>query len=256
MTVTGKTTMVTGGTGTLGRLVVERLRAGGGEVRVLSRHAPPPYAIDLRRGGAGLVEALTGADTVVHCASNPRGGDEEAARHLIEAARAAEVRHLVYISIVGVDQVQFGYYRSKLAVERLIEESGLGWTVLRTTQFHDLVLQVLSAFAKLPVMPVPVGLVDQPIDSGEVAVRLAELAVGEPAGRVPDMGGPEVRTFADLARAYLRASGRRRPLLKVPLAGRTYRSFRAGGHLAPERNVGVGTFEDFLAGRFPPAETR
>jgi uncharacterized protein YbjT (DUF2867 family) len=246
--------MVTGGTGTLGRLVTERLRGDGHEVRVVSRHAQP-YAVDLREG-TGLAEAVAGVDTVVHCASSPRGGDEKAARTLIEECRTAEVRHLAFISIVGVDRVPFGYYRAKLAVERLVEESGLGWSVLRATQFHDLVLQVMAGFAKLPVMLLPAGLSDQPIDTAEVAVRLADLATGAPAGRVPDIGGPEVRTFPDLARAYLRASGRRRPILNVPLAGKAYRATRAGAHLAPEHAVGEVTFERFLTDRFPPAETR
>lgn len=249
------TILVTGGTGTLGRLVVERLRADGHEVRVLSRHARP-YAVDLVEG-TGLDAALAGVDTVVHCASSPKGGDERAAANLVEAARRAGVGHLVYISIVGVDLVPYRYYRSKLAVEQLVERSGLGWTVLRATQFHDLVLQVLRVLAKPPVMLLPGALSDQPVDAGEVAARLAELATGAPAGRVPDMGGPQVRTLRSLAEAYLRASGRRRPVLEVPLAGRAYRGFREGGHLVSEpagggAAVGEVTFERFLAERVTP----
>ncbi len=242
------TILVTGGTGTLGRLVTERLRADGHEVRVLSRHAEP-YAVDLREGGAGLDTAVAGVDTIVHCASTPRGGDERAAQHLVGAARRAEVGHLVYISIVGVDRVPFGYYRTKLAVERQIAASGTGWTVLRTTQFHDLLAQVFQVLAKSPVLPLPAGVRDQPIEVAEVAERLAGLAVGGPVGRVDDMGGPEVRSFESLARAYLRATGRKRAVVNVPLAGKAYREFRAGGHLTPERAVGEGTFEDYLARR-------
>jgi len=242
------TILVTGGTGTLGRLVTERLRADGHEVRVLSRHTRP-YAVDLREGGPALDTALAGVETVVHCASNPRGGDERAADHLIAAARRAGVGHLLHISIVGVDRVPLGYYESKLAVERRIEESGLGWTVLRATQFHDLVASVLRGLARSPVLPLPAGVPDQPIEVAEVADRLAELAVAPPAGRVPDMGGPQVRSFESLAHAYLRATGRRRAVVNVPLLGRTYRAFRAGGHLAPEQAVGKGTFEEYLARR-------
>ncbi|GHE62934.1 nucleotide-diphosphate-sugar epimerase [Streptomyces spiralis] len=241
--------LVTGGTGTLGRLVVERLRTDGHEVRVLSRHTEP-YAVDLREGGSALDAAVAGVDTVVHCASSPRGGDEESAAHLIAAARRADVGHLVYISIVGVDRVPLGYYETKHAVEKLIEESGLGWTVLRTTQFHDLLATVFQALSKPPVMLLPAGVRDQPIEVAEVAARLAELATSAPAGRVPDMGGPEVRTFDSLARAYLKATARRRPVLTVPLAGRAYRGFREGGHLTPTRTVGKRTFEDFLATHF------
>ncbi|MFF7165623.1 SDR family oxidoreductase [Streptomyces sp. NPDC008086] len=243
------TILVTGGTGTLGRLVTERLRADGHEVRVLSRHAQP-YAVDLRKGGPALDAAMESVDTVVHCATSTGGGDEEAAARLIAAARRAGVRHLVYISIVGVDRVPFGYYRSKLAVERLVEESGLGWTVLRATQFHDLLVRVLGMLAKSPVLLLPARVKDQPIEVAEVAARLAELALDDPAGRVDDMGGPEVRTFDSLARAYLQATGRRRVVLRVPLRGRAYDGFRSGGHLAPEHAVGKGTFEEHLGRRF------
>ncbi|CAL9384320.1 SDR family oxidoreductase [Streptomyces sp. enrichment culture] len=246
------TILVTGGTGTLGRHVTERLRADGHEVRVLSRHAQP-YAVDLREGGGGLGAAVEGVDTVVHCATMPRGGDERAAANLIAAARRAGVGHLVYISIVGVDRVPFGYYRTKLAVERLVEESGLGWTTLRTTQFHDLLVQLFEVLARSPLMPLPAGVADQPVEVGEVADRLVELALAAPAGRVEDMGGPEVRSFASLARAYLAAAGRRRALVNVPLAGATYRAFRAGGHLTPGLAVGKGTFEEYLERRFGAA---
>ncbi|MBC7269040.1 MAG: SDR family oxidoreductase [Streptomyces sp.] len=243
------TILVTGGTGTLGRHVTELLRADGHEVRVLSRTAQP-YAVDLREGGSGLDAALEGVETVVHCATSARGGDEDAAANLIAAARRAGVGHLVYISIVGVDRVPFGYYRSKLAVERLVEESGLGWTVLRATQFHDLLAQVFGALARSPVLPLPAKVPDQPVEVREVAARLAELATGAPVGRAEDMGGPEVRDLDSLARAYLRATGRRRPLLGVPLWGSAYRAFRAGGHLTPDHAVGKGTFEDYLTRRF------
>ncbi|MGW3626029.1 SDR family oxidoreductase [Streptomyces sp. NPDC000880] len=242
--------LVTGGTGTLGSLVSDRLRERGHEVRVLSRHAKP-YAVDLRNG-SGLDAAVEGVDAIVHCASTPRGGDDRAAAHLLAAARRASVPHLVYISIVGVDRLPLSYYGIKHKVERMIEEaggSGPGWTVLRTTQFHDLLLRLLAGAARMPVLPLPSGVSVQPIDTGEVADRLAELAVGAPAGRVDDMGGPEIRPLADLARAYLHATGQRRPIAPVRLAGKAYAGYRSGAQLTPERAVGKVTFEEFLAKR-------
>ncbi|MFE6838221.1 SDR family oxidoreductase [Streptomyces sp. NPDC057705] len=245
------TILVTGGTGTLGTLVVSRLREADHEVRVLSRHAPE-HPVDLR-DGSGLDAAMAGAEVVVHCASDTRRagkGDEVAARHLIDAARrAGTVGNIVYISIVGVDVVPLGYYKAKLRVERMLEGSGLGVTILRTTQFHDLVAQVTDAVAKLPVVPLPKGVPVQPIAVEEVADRLADLAVPAPAGRVPDMGGPQIRRLTDLARTYLEATGRRGRVVAVPLAGRTYAAFRRGGHLTPSHAVGKVTFADFLAGR-------
>ncbi|MFJ3726345.1 SDR family oxidoreductase [Streptomyces sp. NPDC090045] len=245
------TILVTGGTGTLGTLVVSRLREAGHEVRVLSRHAPE-YPVDLQ-DGSGLDAAMAGAEVVVHCASNTRRagkGDEVGTGHLIEAAgRAGTVANIVYISIVGVDVVPLGYYQAKLRVERMLEGSGLGVTILRTTQFHDLVAQVTDTAAKLPVVPMPKGVPVQPIAVEEVADRLAELAVPTPAGRVPDMGGPQIRHLTDLARTYLEATGRRGRVVPVPLAGRTYAAFRRGGHLTPSHAVGKVTFADFLAAR-------
>ncbi|MFF1557400.1 SDR family oxidoreductase [Streptomyces sp. NPDC058279] len=241
------TILVTGGTGTLGALVVTRLRAAGHEVRVLSRHSKE-YPVDLR-DGSGLDAALAGVEVVVHCASSPRGGDDVAAGHLIEAARrAGTVTNVVYISIVGVDVVPFGYYVTKHKVERLLEESGLGVTILRTTQFHDLVGQFADALGRLPVVPVPKDVRVQPIAVGEVADRLAELAVPAAAGRVPDMGGPEIRPLTGLVRARLAATGRRRWVVRVPLAGKAYAAFRRGGHLAPSRAVGRESFAEFLRG--------
>ncbi|MET9962131.1 NAD(P)H-binding protein [Streptomyces sp. NPDC006326] len=244
------TILVTGGTGTLGRPVVARLRAAGHDVRVLSRHAKD-HPVDLR-DGSGLDAAMAGAEVVVHCASTPRGGDEVAAGHLVDAARrAGTVTNIVYISIVGVDVVPFAYYEVKYKVERLLEESGLGVTILRTTQFHDLVATVTETLAKVPVLPVPLpkGVRVQPISVEEVADRMAELAVPTPAGRVPDMGGPEIRTLVDLGRAYLAATGRRRPVVPLPLAGKAYAAFRRGGNLTPAHAVGRTTFTEFLARR-------
>ncbi|MFB6562598.1 SDR family oxidoreductase [Streptomyces sp. NPDC056400] len=247
------TILVTGGTGTLGVPVVDRLRRAGHEVRALSRHAPD-HPVDLT-DGSGLDAATAGAEVIVHCASNPRGGgkdDEAAARHLIDAARrAGTVTNIVYISIVGVDVVPLGYYRTKLKVERLLEASGLGLTILRTTQFHDLVAQLVDTAAKLPLVPVPVpsGVRVQPIAVGEVADRLVELAVPTPSGRVPDMGGPEIHTLPDLARTYLTATGRHRRVVPVPLAGKAYAGFKRGGNLTPTHAVGRLTFAQFAAGR-------
>ncbi|MGI8825657.1 MAG: SDR family oxidoreductase [Chloroflexota bacterium] len=254
-----QTILVTGGTGALGRAVVKRLLDSGREVRVLSRrprptdeHMPYTWMTGDLRSGEGLDRAVAGADSIVPCASGPRG-DVEAARNLIAAAQRAGSPYVIYISIVGIDQVPLGYYREKLEVERLIERSGLPWTVLRATQFHDLILRACTMLARPPVMVVPAGTSFQSIDVGEVAGRLAALATGTSAGRVPDIGGPEVRSTGDLARAYLRASGRHRPVLPVRIPGAVFVGYRRGDHLARDRAIGRVTFEDFLDERMTSA---
>ncbi|MBA2534489.1 MAG: NAD-dependent epimerase/dehydratase family protein, partial [Rubrobacter sp.] len=135
------------------------------------------------------------------------------------------------------------------AAEKVVEGSGLPWTTLRATQISDLMLMVARQMSKLPIVPLPSGFQVQPVEADEVAARLVELTLGEPAGLVPDMGGPRVYAAADLLRGYLRATKRRRPIAPVWLPGKAARLFRAGANLAPEQAVGHRTWEEFLADR-------
>jgi uncharacterized protein YbjT (DUF2867 family) len=254
--------LVTGGTGTLGKLVVPRLRNVGHDVRVLSRGRPDHAdGVEFMTGdlatGEGVRAALAGVETVLHLAGTAKG-DEAKMRQLARAAVRAGTRHIVFISVVGADRVpivsgidraMFGYLGEKAAAERVLAASGVPWTTLRATQFHDLVLLMAQQMAKMPVMPVPAGWRMQPIDAGEVADRLVELAQGAPAGRVPDLGGPRVYQLAELMRGYLTAAGKRRPLLPIPTPGKAALAYREGANLAPDRAVGRRTWEDFLAAR-------
>jgi uncharacterized protein YbjT (DUF2867 family) len=254
--------LVTGGTGTLGRLVVARLRDAGRKVRVLSRHGGEGEAdIEFVTGdlatGERIEAAVEGAEIIVHCAGGSKG-DEDKARNLVRAASAAGTRHLVYISVVGADRVpvvsgvdraMFGYFASKLGAERVVADSGLPWTTLRATQFHDLMFMTVRQMARLPVIPAPAGFRFQPVDAGEVAVRLAELALGPPAGLVPDIAGPRVYAMTDLVRGYLRARRKHRLIAPLRMPGKAARAFRAGANLAPDRDVGRRTWEEFLAER-------
>jgi uncharacterized protein YbjT (DUF2867 family) len=252
--------LVTGGTGTLGRLVVPLLRDAGCKVRVLSRHRHEPReGVEFVTGdlttGQGIDAAVAGIDTILHCAGSAKG-DADKARTLVRAASRAGEPHVVYISVVGADRVpvlsavdrgMFGYFGFKRAAELIIANSGLPWTTLRATQFHDLILTVVRALAKLPVIPVPAGVRFQPVDAAEVATRLVELTLDKPAGLVPDLAGPGVYGTDELVRSYLRATHRRRPIVPVPMPGKAYRAIRAGANLAPDRAVGQHTWEAFLA---------
>jgi uncharacterized protein YbjT (DUF2867 family) len=254
--------LVTGGTGTLGRLVVRRLRDAGRNVRVLSRRSHKSgdgtqFMTGDLATGMGIEAAVDGVETIVHLAGSAKG-DEDKARNLVPAASGAGTQHLVYISVVGadsvpvvsgVDRAMFGYFASKRAAEKVVEESGLPWTTLRATQFHDLILMVAKQMAKLPVIPVPEGFRFQPVDADEVAARLVELSLGEPSGLVPDMGGARVYGADELLRGYLRATKRRRLIVPVWLPGKAASAFRAGANLAPEQAVGHRTWEEFLTDR-------
>jgi uncharacterized protein YbjT (DUF2867 family) len=263
--------LVTGGTGRLGRLVVRRLREAGRPVRALSRRGgEADDGTELVTGdlatGEGIEAAVEGVETIVHCAgtAGTAKGDDEKTRNLIRAALPAGARHLVFISVVGadripvvssVDRATFGYFASKLAAERVVANSSLPWTTLRATQFHDLVLTAARQMARLPVIPVPRGFRFQPVDADEVAARLEELALGEPAGLVPDIAGPRVYDAEELLRAYLRAMRKRRAIIRLPLPGKAAAAVRAGAALAPDRALGRRTWEEFLAAHVPSHES-
>lgn len=255
--------LVTGGTGTLGRRVVPLLRQAGCDVRILSRTARPPrdgieyVAADMDTGD-GLDAALAGADKVLHLAGSQKR-DGEKARNLVRAAERSGRPHIVYVSVVGceripvtsgIDRAMFGYFEQKRAAEVAIAESGLPYTTLRATQFHDLILMVAQAIAKLPVMPALSGVRFQPVDTGEVARRLADLTLGAPAGLVADLAGPTAYPMRDLLRIWLRATGKHRATLPIRAFGGAYRAVRSGANLPRDgADLGRITFEEFLAER-------
>jgi uncharacterized protein YbjT (DUF2867 family) len=242
--------LVTGGTGLLGSRVVEHLDARGARTRILSHSGRAGTIRGDLLTGEGLEQAVAGAGTVVHCASSPTKThqvDVEGTHRLLQAAGRAGVSHIVFISIVGVDlNPYFRYYRTKLEVERMVERSPLPWTILRATQFHDFVLRLIRVLERLPVLLAPKDVFLQPIDVSEVAGRLTELALSDPLGHVPVVGGPEVRTLAELTRSYLEAAGRRRRVLEVPLPGKTARALREGAQLALDHRYGKLRWEEFL----------
>jgi uncharacterized protein YbjT (DUF2867 family) len=228
-------------------------------VRVLARHGRPTppgvtfFAADLRTG-QGVEPAVTAAPAIIHCATSTRG-DAQATRNLVAAASRAGSPHLVYVSIVGIDHIaSWGYPKTKLQAERIVAHSGLPWTILRVTQFYDYCLANAQKLSRFPVAPVPAGFSVQPVDPRDVAARLVELALGEPARRAPDMAGPEVSSWAGLLRGYLKATHRHRWVLPVRIPGT--RAVRNGALLPPPgHTIGRRTWNQFLTTQLRPQAT-
>ncbi|GAA2800229.1 SDR family oxidoreductase [Saccharopolyspora taberi] len=244
--------LVTGGTGTLGRAVVRRLLDEGADVRVLSRRARPDagpgtWATGDLRTGEGVAAAVEGVDAIVHCATTLGRRDIDSMRNLTAAAERAGTRHLIYVSIVGVDKHPLPYYRTKLETEKILAESGVPWTTLRATQFHDLIVKIALVQRWSPVNFTLSGTDFQPIDVRDVAERLVAITLGEPSGLVSDIGGPQVRSHQELVRTCLAAKRMRRLVLPVRMPGAVVAGYRKGYHLAPEHPDGRITFDDFLA---------
>jgi uncharacterized protein YbjT (DUF2867 family) len=242
--------LVTGGTGGLGKKLVPRLLAKGHTVSITSRDASSAapegvtvHGVDLR-SGTGLAEAVAGVDTIVHAATNIRGKKKVevgGAEHLLAAIGDARP-HLIYVSIVGVDQHHYGYYRAKWAAEQVLEAGEVPLTIQRATQFHTLLHRLLS----LPVSGLPYGSTFQPVDVGEVADRFAELVDGPPVGRAEDLGGPEVLNIDELLGAWAEVFGSRPRFFTLPATGKAFRDFGKGLQTAPDHKVGTITWKQFL----------
>lgn len=238
---------ILGGTGLLGSHLAPLLQNAGHEIVVTSRSASGDGRVraDLNTG-EGIEEAMTGADVVVHLASDarqPSKTDLEGTRRLLDIL---EAQHLVYMSIVGVDRHPFFYYQAKHRVEQMIDKSGVRHSILRATQFHDFVAYFLGAASKPPIALIPKRFVFQPIDTGEVAEHLAALVESRAPGLQPDVAGPAVHDAEYLSRSLMEAKGRERPILNLPVPGKAAKAFKEGVHTNPDRAVGVRTWEDFL----------
>jgi uncharacterized protein YbjT (DUF2867 family) len=248
-----ETVAVVGGTGTLGALVVAELIDRGAAVRVLSRNAAAvPTGAEHRRvdltNGEGLAGALAGATVVIDAANSNRGAEQTLVAgtgRLLEAGAAAGAGHHLAISIVGIDLVPMSYYRHKLAQERAIETGPLPWTILRATQFHQLLDGALTSAARFGLRPTGAAML-QPIDPRTVAARLADAALGAPAGRLADLGGPKVSTLSELSRAWASARGRHRLTLRIPAWGKIGKALAAGALCVPDGATPGEDFEEWL----------
>ena len=193
---------------------------------------------------------MTGAAAIIHCATSTRG-DAQATRNLAAAASRTGSAHLVHVSIVGIDRIaSWGYPKAKLQAEQIVATSGLPWTILRVTQFYDYCLANAQKLSRFPVAPVPASSPSSRLIPATWR-GLVELALGEPAGRAPDMAGPQVSNWTDLLRGYLKASHRRRWVLPVRIPGT--RAVRNGALLPPPgHTAGSRTWDQFLATQLRP----
>jgi uncharacterized protein YbjT (DUF2867 family) len=211
--------VVIGGTGLIGSKTVANLRKGGHEVVA----AAPKSGINTITG-EGLKEAMAGTTVVVDLANSPSFEDkavleffETSGRNLLAAEAAAGVRHHVALSIVGTDRSDNGYFRAKVAQEKLIESSGIPYTVIRSTQFLEFLGAIAASGAEGNIVRISPGLF-QPIASDDVAAFVADVALAEPRNGIVEIAGPERAPFNEFVARYLKAVGDPREVVNDPEA--------------------------------------
>jgi uncharacterized protein YbjT (DUF2867 family) len=212
--------VVIGGTGLIGTKVVKNLRDKGHEVVAAS----PSKGINSVTG-EGLAAALVGAKIVVDVANAPSWEDkavleffETSGRNLLAAEAAAGVGHHVALSVVGTDRLlASGYFRAKIAQEKLIKASPVPYTIVRATQFFEFVGGIAQSATEGQTVRLPPVLM-QPIVSDDVAAFMAEAALAEPLNGTVDLAGPEPIRQDDLVRQFLKATGDARTVITDPKA--------------------------------------
>jgi uncharacterized protein YbjT (DUF2867 family) len=200
--------VVIGGTGLIGSKTVAILRQGGHEVLAAS----PSSGVNSITG-EGLKEAMAGAQVVIDLANSPSFEDkavleffETSGRNLLAAEAAAGVRHHVALSIVGIDRTDNGYFRAKVAQEKLIKTSGIPYTIIRSTQFLEFLGAIADSSADGNTVRLSPGLF-QPIAAEDVAAIVADVALAAPRSGIVEIAGPERGPFNEIVARYLKAVG-------------------------------------------------
>ena len=246
--------VVIGGTGLIGSKTVAILRQGGHEVVAGS----PKSGINSITG-EGLKEAMAGAQVVIDLTNSPSFEDravleffETSGRNLLPAEAAAGVRHHIALSIVGIDRTpDNGYFRAKVAQEKLIEASGIPYTIIRSTQFLEFLGGIAASSAEGNIVRLSPGLF-QPIAADDVAPMVAEVALAAPRNGIVEIAGPERAPFNEIVARYLKAVGDPREVVSDPEA--RYFGGRVEEHsLVPlgEARLGRIGFDDWLSRSLP-----
>jgi uncharacterized protein YbjT (DUF2867 family) len=212
--------VVIGGTGLIGSKTVAILRQGGHEAVAAS----PNTGVNTITG-EGLKEAMAGTQVVVDLANSPSFEDravleffETSGRNLLAAEAAAGVRHHVALSIVGTDRSpDSGYFRAKVAQEKLIEKSSIPYTIIRSTQFLDFLGRIADSGTDGGTVRMSPGLF-QPIAADDVAAVVADVALAAPRGGIVEIAGPERAPFSEFVARYLKAVGDPRQVVSDPAA--------------------------------------
>ena len=241
---------VVGATGRIGRLTVVALERRGHETVGISR----TQGVDVYTG-EGLVMALTGVDAVVDaCSCSATDHDaavaffSQSTRNLLEAERQTGVQHHVPLSIVGLTRVTGNaHYAGKRAQDELVERGPVPWSIVPATHFHDFA-EMVTTWTERNGSATIAPLLVQPVAPADVAGVLAEVAIGRPQGRCPDLAGPEPQDLVDLARRTRAARGT--SIRLVPTWSGVFGLDMAGDVLlpGPDARIAPTTFDDWLAG--------
>ena len=267
--------LVTGGTGHLGRSIVDGLAREGHQVRVLARQPRSDPDLEWVKGdlatGDGLREAVAGVDVIIHAATNspaaqrgrfklgdflrsPADVDVDGTSTLLALAEQAKIKHFVHVSIVGLEHLsRLPYSRRKLEAEQLVKSSQVPWSIVRATGFYWLLERMLTNMVKQRILAVPAHASMAPVDSDDFAAFILECVADRRLGEREDFVGPQTLTMTEIMEQYLNALALHRKIRRAPVPGKIQAAITAG-NTSPNARLGTTTWAQWL--RSSTAERR
>jgi len=250
-----ETVAITGATGALGRPLALKLESHALSVRRMSRRVTGDNAVQVDlNNSSGLVAALERTDAVVHLASSARdrnfSGDALQTKNLLDAAKEVSVRHFFYVSIVGIDRIPFSYYKTKLACENLVRQSSIPYTIIRATQFHEFIDELLHRAHRWGGLWLPKSFRFQTVDTEALADHLMLSIQRAPTMAIENIGGPEISTFGDMAKIWLAIRSLSNPVINLPLVGKVAAGFRRGYNTTRYTLPKSMTWEEWLIRKY------
>ncbi|WP_160724937.1 SDR family oxidoreductase [Bacillus sp. USDA818B3_A] len=248
--------LVTGSTGQLGSALLKQLKGSDYKVKITSRRKPEgigdfEWVYSDLLYGEGLEEAIKDVDIIIHAATSPIKHSKmvEVSGFKEFLSKMEHIKHFIYPSIVGIEEIPFKYYKEKFEAEDLLKNSSVPHTIVRATQFHHFVENIFLSKSLFKRYIVPGNFKFQSVDVSEYANHLTGLVEKGPQGRAEDFGGPDIMTLREMAEMKININNETNKVLSFSLPGRLSKSFSDGKNTNPSRKMGKITFEKYLSNR-------
>ncbi|ULT59635.1 NAD(P)H-binding protein [Neobacillus drentensis] len=245
--------LVTGSSGQLGSTLLKQLNGSDYQVKLTSRRKPEgiehlEWVYSDLSTGEGIEEAIKDIDVIIHAATSPIKNSKivEVSGFKEFIGKLHHIKHFLYPSIVGIDEIPFNYYQQKYKAENLLKNSSIPHTIVRATQFHHFVEKIFISKPLFKRYIVPGNIPFQSVDVSEFANHLIGLVEKDPQGRAEDFAGPDIMTLREMAELKININHEPNKVLNISLPGKLYKSFSDGKNTNPIRKMGKITFEEYL----------
>ena len=248
--------LVTGSTGHLGSTLLKQLKGTDYKIKITSRRKPEglgqfDWVYSDLSSGEGLEEAIKDVDVIIHAATSPIKNSKmvEVLGFKRFLGKMEHVKHLIYPSIVGIDEIPFKYYKQKFEAEELLKNSSIPHTIVRATQFHNFVENLFISKPLFKRYVIPGNFKFQSVDVSEFASHLIGLVEKDPQGRADDFGGPVIMTLKEMVELKIKKNNESNKVLSISFPGKLYKSISEGRNTNSFRKMGKITFEEYLSNK-------